>query len=544
MKQTSNRKPFMVVENETEKTVERKLKTKAKTVVLLLAIASFTLAFSSASLANNALTASVQKTNALKSGLLITNKSVGPVRLGMTVSEARKALSGFTLHRTSDGEGLALIAVRRGKQTVMTFYAGEENPKARINEKAKIEFIEVWDASYKTAGGVHPKMQLSEVEKKYGKFTEITMSEIEAREYASFANMPKGITLRAIGQSGMAGIYPDNDRRATRYDPSAYLFSISINGLPNETTQFSSAYTDLATQCKNPAPDSNEGQHVSHFCKGYGGYFIHIFDTATTLQINLESSDRSVSIPLASQSLAYVQRGRKIEWRMANGKPFAVIVRVFKYKDGGEFPFQGKPIGEVLLVKGLPGYEQIDNEVDARANANANEKARELADGGYVGQNAQPTKDKGESTQSLVKKFIPQGMQLAHKAIEGAFGPSSKNVVALFEEEKPTRSYKGLVLVPDKDGYKKFALPEPRFTWSIEEPKAVFFANADKDPEQELFIIAECYTGIGPTGAQPFNRTRVYDWNESGFVHLESVSEKIGTASTVAEARKKLRLVR
>jgi hypothetical protein len=55
-----------------------------------------------------------------------------------------------------------------------------------------------------------------------------------------------------------------------------------------------------------------------------------------------------------------------------------------------------------------------------------------------------------------------------------------------------------------------------------------------------LFIIDECYTGIGPTGAQAFYRTRVYDWNGTGFTHLEAVSEKIGNADTAAKVRKKL----
>jgi hypothetical protein len=526
----------MTGENRTKKR-DRKVNAKIKTVVLLIAL--FVFIFSHASLANSAKEkskASYQDANVLQANRLITHKSIGAVRLGMTIAQARKALHGFTIKFSQDGEGVDLAEVNRGGKLVMTLYVSGE----KISERSKIETIRVFDEAYKTADGVRVGISLSEVEKEYGTLKEIIMSEIESREFATFANQPQGIDFQFVSKNGNAGIYAEGERKTIRYEPSAHVESIWITGRGNRTTKFSSAYTDLITQCKNPTPNSEEGGHISNFCKGYGGYFIHIFDSATALQINLESSDRSVSIPIATQSLTYVRRGRKIEWRMADGKPFAIIMRVFKYKGDGEFPFQGKPIGESLLVKGLPGYEHIDYEVEVRPSANANEKARELADEGYLQKTSEVVGNKDKSLQSLAESFIPQGMKLAHKAVEGAFGPSSKNVVVLYGEEKPAMSYKGLVLVPDKDGYKKFALPESEFTWSVEEPKAVFFANADKDSEQELFIIGECYTGIGPTGAQPFYRTRVYDWNGNGFIHLESISKKIGMAATAAEARKKL----
>jgi len=475
------------------------------------------------------------------SDFLITNNSVGSVRLGMTVAQARRALGGLTLSRTSDGEGIALIAVKRGKQTIMTLYADEQNPRSRINERAKIEFIEVWDARYYTPDGVHPKMPLREVEQKYGQLKEIRLSEIEAREFATLATQPVGIQLRVTNDTGMAGIYNEGENTTTRYAPSTYLKSISITGRGNATPQFSSRYTDLKKQCKNLSPGRDEGQHTSLFCQGYGGFQLHIFDAATMVQINLETLDRQISLPLAHQSLTYDQQVSEIEWRLVDEKPFAVIMRVFKYSDKGDFPFQGKPIGESLIVKGLPGFEQVDYEVDATSNSNANAKAREMADSGYSQQTAQLNRGESETLEDFAKRIIPRGMQLGHHAVEGKLGPSQKSLVILFEADKAAaKSYKGWVLAPAGGGYEKYPLPEPEFTWSMEEPKAVFFANADKDPEQELFILGECYTGVGPTGAQPFNRTRVYDWNGNGFTHLEGISRKIGTAATVPAVRKKL----
>jgi tetratricopeptide (TPR) repeat protein len=313
----------------------------------------------------------------------ITETSVGPVRLGMTVAQVRSALPGLTLTRATDGEGTPMIFVKRGATLLMTLYAGETSPGTTIDERAVIEFVEARDSSYRTAAGVYPRMSLPEVERKYGKLHEITLSEIEAREHATFANHPAGISFRVRTDSVLAGIYPANQARTERYSPTAYVSGISISARRKPRQAFSSAYTDLKTQCENPAPANNEAQHSSLFCKGYGNYRIHIFDSAEALNIYVQSLDGQVSIPLATQSLTWDQQGRKVEWRLADGKPFAVIVRVFKYSGKGQYPFQEKPTGEVLLVKGLPGYEHIDAEVDIRSTPNGNEKARQLADGDY-----------------------------------------------------------------------------------------------------------------------------------------------------------------
>jgi hypothetical protein len=165
--------------------------------------------------------------------LLITKRSIGPVRLGMTVARVRKALPGYKLSRTSDGEGLALIAVERRGKPLITIYAGETDPESRINERAVVEFIAAVDASYRTSAGVHPKMTVREVEKKYGKLNEIMMSEIESREYATFARQPQGIQFRVLDDNGTAGIYQEGANRTTRYSPTAYVLSIFINGLEN-----------------------------------------------------------------------------------------------------------------------------------------------------------------------------------------------------------------------------------------------------------------------------------------------------------------------
>lgn len=164
---------------------------------------------------------------------LITEKSVGAVRLGMTVAQARKALRGYKLERTSDGDGVALIEVTRAGKFVMNLHAGEENAGAPVNEKAKIEFIEVWDARFKTASGLRPQMLIRAAEKTLGKVTQVVTSEIESREYAVFTRKPKGLQFRVEGRETnrggqTAGIYAAGKRRGTKTTPGAYIVSISV----------------------------------------------------------------------------------------------------------------------------------------------------------------------------------------------------------------------------------------------------------------------------------------------------------------------------
>lgn len=160
--------------------------------------------------------------------VVITSNSAGVVRLGMTVAEARRALKGYKIARTSDGDGVALIDVSRNGKTVMELQAGEEDAAAPINEKAKIEFIQVWDARYKTAVGIHPQMLVRDAEKKLGKVMKVITSEIEQREYATFTKKPKGLQFRVQGRNNVAGVYAARSRRATKTTPGAYIVSIQV----------------------------------------------------------------------------------------------------------------------------------------------------------------------------------------------------------------------------------------------------------------------------------------------------------------------------
>lgn len=164
------------------------------------------------------------------------------------------------------------------------------------------------------------------------------------------------------------------------------LFAQAASGA-GSPPKFSSAYTDLQTQCEPTAGGEARGDDTPLRCEGYGGLEIRIdFSAASSrLRVQPKGDDAEGAIDLAAQPPRYDAR-RKVEWRLADGQPFALIFRVDKSKDGVDPAEAWRPentTGESLLVKGLKGFERINFEVDARA-ADANAKARELADAAFL----------------------------------------------------------------------------------------------------------------------------------------------------------------
>jgi hypothetical protein len=150
-------------------------------------------------------------------------------------------------------------------------------------------------------------------------------------------------------------------------------------------TRFTSAYTTLA-KCgsgltrKEEKEAEKHGSDIPTKCKGYDGYDIFIGYSACTSHFLLEKGQEN--IPLAMQAVDWKQK--TVEWRMADGKPFAVIMRVFEYAGNEYCATGGNVTGESLIIKGLKGFERIDETVNVKTTPNPNEKARELADKGYA----------------------------------------------------------------------------------------------------------------------------------------------------------------
>ncbi len=161
----------------------------------------------------------------------VTGYSIAELKIGMTISEARKAMRYATFRRVSDGEGIPLIGVYLKSRQLMNFYAGEESSEGPIDENAVIEFIETRSSGYRTSEGIRVGMKVSDVESRLGKLKEIFMSEIESREFAEFSERTPGLQFRLQAPNDNAGIYPEGEMVAQSYRPGATVFSISVMGI-------------------------------------------------------------------------------------------------------------------------------------------------------------------------------------------------------------------------------------------------------------------------------------------------------------------------
>lgn len=145
-----------------------------------------------------------------------------------------------------------------------------------------------------------------------------------------------------------------------------------------KTTKFTSVYTNLdGKTCR--FYDGKDGQDGLTLCKGPGKYQVRIYSSATMTHIVAELKGTDDSYSLASVSLDFNQSRSNVEWRLANGIPFAAIFRAPTYGEPNEFGGPGKKTGEQLVVVGLKGHDDIEATIDAKT-PNANVKAREAAD--------------------------------------------------------------------------------------------------------------------------------------------------------------------
>jgi hypothetical protein len=156
--------------------------------------------------------------------------------------------------------------------------------------------------------------------------------------------------------------------------------------------KFSSVYSDLKTECKSALTKAEEketeavGNDIPMVCNGYGGYEILLASHGTMTQFQVRVKNSRAESDVVAQETLHISDPiytRKVEWRLADGQPFAVIFRR-DVNDEPEDPAMKKKIGEVLRVMGLKN-EKINFEVDVKKTPAPNEEARRLADNAYSG---------------------------------------------------------------------------------------------------------------------------------------------------------------
>ncbi len=138
--------------------------------------------------------------------------------------------------------------------------------------------------------------------------------------------------------------------------------------------EIGSVYTPLKLEaCKNVTPPEAADYGGVFRCKGYGGMDVRVAEG--DLRMFVSYGPDADSQTAANQTLpAFNTTGETLEWRLADGVPFATILRFHWDSDGAK--------GSTLVVTKLGDGDACHvAHVMATGNPNANVLAREIADG-------------------------------------------------------------------------------------------------------------------------------------------------------------------
>ena len=190
-------------------------------------------------------------------------------------------------------------------------------------------------------------------------------------------------TFGCHGKSNVAVIPIDN---LTVAKPTP-VKSATIAANTSSKIKFSSVYTKLDSKtCQPVRKAESDEEEVADICRGYKDYKIYVEEHGAMPRIYI---GREISPDMDAWEPSTLPffiandtgKGRTIEWRLADGEPFACIVRA-EYDKQIINPDEKGMINE-LIIKNLKGFAPIDIVIDARQNVRANEEAKKRADAGY-----------------------------------------------------------------------------------------------------------------------------------------------------------------
>lgn len=168
--------------------------------------------------------------------------------------------------------------------------------------------------------------------------------------------------------------------------PAIAALLLTVPGLigPANAQTIGSTYTSTAPRdCRMIGKPSELDGSTTRVCPGKAGWVVAISedDLRETVSVGRNRAEA------ARQPAAQVWFGPfnsttdTVEWRAADGKPFAIIQR-WHIADIGDEDKSGRPIAKPMLVvtRLPPGAVCHVAYVDAQANANPNDLARKAAD--------------------------------------------------------------------------------------------------------------------------------------------------------------------
>jgi hypothetical protein len=148
--------------------------------------------------------------------------------------------------------------------------------------------------------------------------------------------------------------------------------------------KYTSTYTDMNKDCASAEPEDDEhGGDAPMACKGPGGYSIVESYSAMDNFRHVERNGEAVTTNLEPEaSCSHGSYGRMMEWRLRNGKPFALIYRITCFKDdivSGTDKTPANRTGEYLVVQPLSKSAPFST-IDALHKKDANERAHQRAE--------------------------------------------------------------------------------------------------------------------------------------------------------------------
>jgi hypothetical protein len=156
---------------------------------------------------------------------LITENGVGPLRIGMTLGEARKAWPEAKFERRAGLDDLTELAVVVDRQTLVISDIGYDIPPGALPDKTVLQNLATYHPWCKDARGMGSGSLLSDAATAYGGLVVIRKSDIEQREYASFKAAPPRMHFRVDYTSIF---YPESPRSTTAFKPEARLMGVEI----------------------------------------------------------------------------------------------------------------------------------------------------------------------------------------------------------------------------------------------------------------------------------------------------------------------------
>lgn len=146
---------------------------------------------------------------------------------------------------------------------------------------------------------------------------------------------------------------------------------------------FSSTYSQMDKTCSQADEEDENSERL--VCKPVGSYQMIIDSSAVAISLAIQDTRKKNEPPL-EVATRITKLEAALEWRLADGKPFAVITRTQEWKENPkmngstEAPFI--VTDEKLAIRGLGKCATLNTTIPARQTG-ANEKARQLADSAW-----------------------------------------------------------------------------------------------------------------------------------------------------------------